>query len=122
MIRRMLDGGRYACQAYDLDAVNVQSFIIDQSLSQDERPRRAVGLNVDLTLKTLEAMASRVQYILVERHSVIVHSALLHRGSWQLFGLLGRRALCVHGRQLLPIAKYDLTGTRKYQDALVAKL
>jgi hypothetical protein len=84
----MLGGGRYACQAYDLDAVNIQSFIINQSLSQDERPRGAVGLNVDLTLKTLKPMARRVQYILVERHSVIVHSALLHRRSSQLFGCL----------------------------------
>lgn len=116
----MLGVGRYARQAYDLDAVNVQSFIINQSLSQDECPRRAVGLNVDLTLKTLETMAGRVQYILVERHSVIVHPAPLHQKL--VASRFGRTALCVHGRQLLPIAKYDLTGTRKYQDALVVKL
>ena len=49
-----------------LDAVGVETVIVDQALGQHHRLRRAVRYDVDLPLQALEAMAVGVQEILVK--------------------------------------------------------
>ena len=49
-----------------LDPVRVQALVVDQSFREFQRSRRAVRLDVDLTLEAPETMAVRIQEILVE--------------------------------------------------------
>ena len=62
-----------AGQMHHLDAVGIEAFIVDQSFGQRHRLRRAVRLDIDLTLQTLEAMSVRIQKILVEGDAIAIH-------------------------------------------------
>ena len=101
-------------QMYHLDAVGVQALVVDQPFRQHQRLGWAVRLDVNLALEALETMAVRIQEILVEGDAVTVHLALRHPVEVLRSG--------VHVGQPLAIAKHDLAGTRKYQDALAAEL
>ena len=64
-------------EVHDLDAVGVEAVVVDQPLCQRQRLRRPVGLDVDLTLQTFEAVAVGIAEILVEGDTIRAHLALL---------------------------------------------
>src|SRR6476660_4778426 len=75
MARRMLELVM-AGQVCHLDAIGVQTFVVDQPRSQCQRLGWADRLDLDLALQALEAMAVGVAEILVEGDAIIVHLAL----------------------------------------------
>ncbi|MCK1640414.1 hypothetical protein IVA95_23180 [Bradyrhizobium sp. 157] len=62
---------------FHLDAVGVEAFIVNQPFSQHHRLRRTIRLDINLALQALEAVAVRIQDILIKRDAIVVHSRLL---------------------------------------------
>jgi hypothetical protein len=62
-----------AAHMHHLDTVGVEPLIVDQSFGQHQRLLRTVRLDIDLALQALEAVAVRIQEILVEGDAIAGH-------------------------------------------------
>jgi hypothetical protein len=60
-------------QMHYFDAVGIEAIIVDQPFGEHHRLRRAVRLDIDLALKALKAVAVRIQEILIEGDTIVVH-------------------------------------------------